>query len=127
MSVFEKAFASFINIFAIVFAFALGIMILALFFKLLNYAKTKLYGFTIHKTNGFLTGSSTVTLHLNNGKSFENVKLIGVADRLIKDAEMPYCLSNMLVFESADAQRYYIKADSIRIIQEQIQEESGQA
>jgi hypothetical protein len=107
------------NTFGFVGAILLGIIILTLFFKLLNFIQSKMGSPGLIKMNAFLKDASRVNVHLSGGRIMEQVKFIGFTDqRSMKGGQLPYHLSHMVVLENEAAKRILIRADAIKMIEE---------
>jgi hypothetical protein len=109
-----------------VLALCIGVMILAVFFKLLGALSDRLSPTRNIKIKGFLKQADFVTLHMNRGESLENVRFIGFADATSFKG-MPYQLANMVIVESRSGERILLRADSIRSIRQVSAEPSDAA
>jgi hypothetical protein len=99
-------------------ALCIGIMVLAVFFKILGIIGSYFSNSKYIKIKKFLNKSGFVTVHLSSGKIITNLKFIGCADwSSLKD--YPYEMKNMVVFESVDGKRVLLRASAIRIMEEQ--------
>ena len=99
-------------------AICIGIMLLTIFFKFVNWI---MGGGSIVKTDkvkGFLSGKKYIDVLLTSGKTIQSVKFIGFTQNSSTKTNIPHQLSSMAVFETEDGRRLLIRPDSIRIIEE---------
>ena len=109
----------FYNTFGFVAAIVLGIVTLAIFFKLVGLLQTKMGAPAIIKMKGFLKDASWINVHLAGGKLLERVKFVGFTDHSsAKGGHIPYQLSNMVVLETAAGKRILIRSDAVKMIEE---------
>ena len=109
-------------------AICIGIVVLALFFTALNVVKDRFSSSKFVKIKQVLNNSELVTVHLSSGKTLSDLKFVGFADPSSFKGGVPYQLANMVVFESVDGRRILLRADAIRIMEEQAKtllEETG--
>ena len=99
-------------------AICIGIMALAVFFTLLGLVKDRFSSSKFIKIKKLLNQPETVTVHLSSGKTVPNVRFVGFTDPASLKG-VPYQLSNMVVFETTDGRRVLLRADAIRIMEEQ--------
>ena len=96
-----------------------GIVFLTFFFKTLAWIseKSKANGKPV-PLGGILNPDNTITVHLNNGNTYENVRFVGQTDGYAgKGAAFPYELNQMVILEFHDGRRVLIHAKSIRMIE----------
>lgn len=109
----------FYNTFGFVGAIVLGIVILAIFFKVVGLLQTKMGAPAIIKMKGFLKDAAWINVHLAGGKLLERVKFVGFTDHSsAKGGHIPYQLSNMVVLETAAGKRILIRSDAVKMIEE---------
>jgi hypothetical protein len=109
----------FLNTFGFVGAILLGIIILTLFIKLLNFTSSKMGDPALIKMNKFFNNANRIKVHLAGGKVLENFKFIGFTHpSSMKGGHIPYHLANMVVLENSAAKRILIRADAIKMIEE---------
>ena len=114
---------AFLNSISIIGALCIGIIILSIFFTLLNSSKRRFSKVNLIKLDGLFMTSGFLNVHLSNGKSVYRVKLMGFTDtESIKG--IPHQLTNMVVFENAYGKRVLLRPDSIRMMEE-ISEDAG--
>jgi hypothetical protein len=95
-----------------------GIVFLTLFFKLVGWiARKSTKGATRVALKGLLDDRTLCTVHVGNGKTFENVRLVGFIDASSGKGAIPYQLNGMAVLEHADGRRTLIQAKHIRMIE----------
>lgn len=102
-----------------ILAATIGIMILAIFFKILNRIGKKADEPPLIKLKGFFKDAEFVDVHLSGSRVLEKVRLIGVSDAShTGKGAFPYELSGMVVLEKENKKRLMIKAKSINMIVE---------
>jgi hypothetical protein len=95
-----------------------GIIVLTLFFKLVAWLSRHLGGGPRPIAfKGILDEETPVTIHLSNGSSFENVRLVGVTESKAMKAPVAYELSGLVILEHADGRRTLIQPKLIRMIE----------
>ena len=91
---------------SIVAPFVLAIIVLTLFFQFMGWIAR---GATAKSRNiaikGILDQKTPATVHLMNGTTFENVRLIGFTDSSSVKGPFPYELMGMLILEDPDGRR----------------------
>ena len=102
----------------IIVAICIGIMILALFFTVLNAMKRKFSKPSVLKIEGFLNESKKVNLHMNRGQILKGVTFIGMVDHEQTKDNLPYQFVGMIIIENSENKRSMIKAETIRMIEE---------
>ena len=115
----EAAMHPFEQTISIVAPFVLAIMALAIFFQLLGWITR---GFTAKSSRiaikGILDQKTPATVHLMNGTSFENVRLIGFTTESGSVKEhFPFELRGMVILEDPGGRRILIQAKQIRMIE----------
>ena len=95
-----------------------AIMLLALFFKLLGWAGRR----TAPRTTrlvvaGIFDGDTLATIHLSNGTSLENVRIVGFTEPPSAKSAFPYELSRMAILEHPDGRHTLVQAKMIRKIE----------
>ena len=110
---------TFSQVFGFVAAISAGIIILAIFFTALGYVKRLFGGASIVKMEGFLKDGKFVNVHLSDGRVIEKVRFVGFTDQSsVKNMNIPYQLSSLVVLESGKRARILVKADAVRTIEE---------
>ena len=109
---------TFQQVFGFVAAICAGIVILALFFTVLSRFNGAARGFSVVKWKGFIKDGKLVNVHVDDGKSFERLRFIGFTDQTASGRGFSYQLAGMVVLETAAGARVFIKADSVRMIEE---------
>jgi hypothetical protein len=109
---------AFTNTFGGVAALCLGIIIVSVFFTLLSYANKAINGNKVVKLKGFIKDAALVTVHLVGGKALEQMKFVGFTDSPSAKGNIPYQLRSMVVLENPKGLRIFIRADSIKMIEE---------
>jgi hypothetical protein len=99
-------------------AICIGVMALALFFTFLGRIKDRFSSAKFIKIKKLLNQPEMVTLHLASGKTVSDVHFVGFTDPASLKG-VPYQLSNMVVFETTDGRRVLLRADAIRMMEEQ--------
>jgi hypothetical protein len=109
----------FYTTFGFVGAIVLGIVILAVFFKVVGLLQAKMGAPANIKMKGFLKDAAWINVHLAGGKLLERVKFVGFTDQSsAKGGHIPYQLSNMVVLETAAGKRILIRSDAVKMIEE---------
>jgi len=101
-----------------ILSICIGIMILTIFFKFINWAAGGSKIIQAKKIKGFLVGEKFVDVHLSCGKIIKTVKFDGFTKEASGKSNIPYQLSSMAVFESEDGRRILIASGSIRVLEE---------
>lgn len=101
-----------------VLALCSGVIILAVFFNVMNAIKDRLSPAKTIKIKKFLNDADRVTLELNRGQKIENVRFLGFTDSSNYKSGLPYQLLNMVILETTDKERILLRADSIRSIRQ---------
>ncbi len=108
---------AFLNSMSIIGALCIGIIILSIFFTLLNSSKRRFSQVNLIKLGGLFMTSDFLNVHLSSGKSVYRVKFIGFTDAESMKG-IPHQLTNMVVFENAHGKRVLLRPDSIRMMEE---------
>lgn len=108
----------FIEWMAPIAAICIGIMILAGFFSIIGMIKDRFSTVKYFKMKKFLKDSDCVSILLSSGKSVSNVRFVGFTDSSSFKG-LPYSLANMLICETQDNRRIMIRADTIRMIEQE--------
>ncbi len=108
----------FIMWFSPIVAICLGIMMLGVFFTLLGRFRGQFSSATFIKIKKLLNQSDFVTVYLTAGKTISDVRFVGFTDSQSLKG-VPYQLSHLVVFETADGRRILLRADAIKMIEEQ--------
>ena len=104
--------------FGFIGAICAGIIILALFFTVLSFFKGNIRGFKILKVKDFIREGQLVNVHLTGGKSVLGVRFIGFTHSEPGKGGMPYQLGSLVVLETAEGARVFLKPDTVRMIEE---------
>ena len=108
----------FFSTFGGVAALCLGVIILAVFFSLLNLVTRLAGGNKIIKFRGLLKEAAWVNVHLVGGNTLERMKFVGFTDPPSAKGNIPFQLRNMVVLENEHGLRTLIKAEAIKMIEE---------
>ncbi len=109
---------TFTNTFGGVAALCLGVIILAVFFSLLNLVNRLAGGNKLIKFRGLLKEAAWVNVHLIGGNTLTRMKFVGFTDPPSAKGNVPFQLRNMVVLENEHGLRTLIKAETIRMIEE---------
>jgi hypothetical protein len=109
---------AFTNAFGVVAALCLGVMIMSVFFTLLGYVSKAVSGYKVVKLKGLLKDGDLVNIHLVGGKTLEHMKFIGFTDGPAVKGNIPFQMRNMVVLESTKGLRLFLRADSVKMIEE---------
>jgi len=108
----------FYQVFGVVMAIALGIMVLTVFFTGIGYFKRRTAAFDIVKLKRFIKDGRVVNVHLSSGRIFSSVKFVGFTDQSSAKGGIPFSLSQMVVCETAKGARVFFRAEAVRVIEE---------
>jgi hypothetical protein len=108
----------FYQVFGVVMAIALGIMVLTVFFTGVGYFKRRTASFDVVKLKRFIKDGRVVNVHLSSGKIFSSVKFVGFTDQSSSKGSIPFSLSQMVVCETAKGARIFFRAEAVRVIEE---------
>lgn len=92
-----------------------AIIVLVLFAKLMSWLGSK--GPKRLAFKGILDEDTPATVHLTNGSTFENVRLVGFTDASHQKGAFPYELHNLLILQHPDGKRTLIPAKNVRMIE----------
>lgn len=95
-------------------AICIGIMVLAVFFKALSSLSERVLDVKVVKIKKIFKQSETVDVHLSCGKQVPAVRFVGVAAQDSYRGIYP-----MIMFEKGDGRRVLVRADAIRVMEEQ--------
>jgi hypothetical protein len=109
---------TFYQVFGFVAAICVGIIVLTAFFTAVGYFKSKTRGFDILKLKGFIKDGKLINVHLSGGKSLVGVRFVGFTDQNVGKGGVPYQLSSMVILETTKGSRIFIRADSVKMIEE---------
>jgi hypothetical protein len=109
---------TFYQVFGFVAAICIGIIVLTAFFTAVGYFKSKTRGFDILKLKGFIKDGKLINVHLSGGKSLLGVRFVGFTDQSVGKGGVPYQLSSMVILETTKGSRIFIRADSVKMIEE---------
>lgn len=107
---------------AIVFALIVGTVVLAivaltLFYRMLSWWDGPGAQPNRIAIRGVLNEKTLVTIHLNNGVTYENVRCVGFTDNQDPKRVFPWELHGMVIVEHADKRRSIFPAKLIRLIE----------
>ena len=106
---------TFYQVFGFVAAICAGIMILTIFFLIVNGIKSLSRSFDIVKLKGFIKDGKAVNVHLTNGTSIDGLRFVGFTKN---ESNIPYHLQHLLVLETATEERVLLRADRVAVIEE---------
>lgn len=109
---------SFYQVFGVVAALCAGVMILAVFFTVLSAVKQRVRGFEVLRWKGLIREGRLINVHLSSGKLLTGVRLVGSTSQHTARDGLPYQLANLLVLETASGARVFVRADSVRMMEE---------
>ncbi|MGZ4963253.1 MAG: hypothetical protein ACXWJB_13840 [Limisphaerales bacterium] len=108
----------FYQVFGVVMAISLGIMVLTLFFAGIGYFKRRTASFDVVKLKRFIKDGRVVNVHLSSGRVFAGVRFVGFTDQSSAKGGIPFSLSQMVVCETAKGARVFFRAEAVRVIEE---------
>ncbi len=115
---------TFIEWMAPIAAICIGIIVLTIFFSLLGAIKDRYASVKYLKFKKVLKESDLVTVHLSSGKSVSGVRFVGFTDASSVKG-VPYSLTNMALCETPEGRKYLIRADTIRMLEQQKTQQTG--
>jgi hypothetical protein len=108
----------FTQVFGVVMAISLGIMVLTVFFTGIGYFKRRTASFDIVKLKRFIKDGRVVNVHLSSGRIFSGVRFVGFTDQSSAKGGIPFSLSQMVVCETSKGARVFFRAEAVRVIEE---------
>ena len=108
----------FTQVFGVVMAISLGIMVLTIFFTGIGYFKRRTASFDIVKLKRFIKDGRVVNVHLSSGRIYPGVRFVGFTDQSSAKGGIPFSLSQMVVCETAKGARIFFRAEAVRVIEE---------
>jgi hypothetical protein len=106
------------NVLGVVMACVIGIIVLTVFFKLLAALQRHFDNSPLIKVTGLTKPGGWVNVHVAGGKAIERVKFVGFTEQGGKGGNLPYQMATMLVLEQEDGRRIFVRADSVRMLEE---------
>ncbi len=95
-----------------------AIMLLTVFFKLIGWAGRRSAGDVGRLAfKGVMNERTPVTVHLVNGKTLDDVRLLGMTEPGSDKWPAPFELRGMAVLEFADGRRLLLRAKLIKMIE----------
>jgi len=102
----------------IVGAIVAAIVVLTLFFKLLNWGRRgAAFETTRFAVTGVFDGKTPSTVHLSNGSTIEDVRILGFTDSSSAKTAFPYELGHTMVLRHPDGRHTLVQAKTIRRIE----------
>ncbi len=95
---------------------ALGIMGLAIFFKILSRLSQMGAKPDAMAVRGILKKDTWATVYMTGAKTFDRVRFIGFINSANIKTQLPYELNGMVVLEDPDERRFLVRAKAIRMI-----------
>ena len=94
----------------------LGIIVLAVFFKVLSWLVSQGTKPETMAVRGVLKKDTWATVHMQGEKAFERVRFIGFTNTDSIKTHLPYDLHGMVILEDQDGTRFLVRAKAIRMI-----------
>ena len=94
----------------------LGIMALALFFKLLARVSSNSTKPDTIAVRGILKKDTWATVHMAGSEKFDRVRFVGFTNTDSMKTHLPYELNGMVILEDETKRQYMVRAKSIRMI-----------
>ena len=94
----------------------LGIMALAIFFFILNWATGSGAKPETIAVRGILKKDTWATVHMQGAESFERVRFIGFTNTESIKTHLPHELNGMVILEDEQKRRFLVRAKAIRMI-----------
>lgn len=100
-------------------AICIGIMVLALFFRVMALISSRFDTAKYIKFKKLLNQPAKMTVYLGRGEKISDVRFVGFTDPSSLKG-VPYQFSNLVVFETMDGRRVVLRANTIRRMEEQM-------
>jgi hypothetical protein len=95
-----------------------AIIVLTLFFRSLTWFDRRSAGEGApNRFRGVVGRNTRVTVHLNNGNTFEDVLLVGFVDGHSGKVAIPFEWRTLVILEQTDGRRFLIPARQLRMIE----------
>lgn len=95
-----------------------AIIVLTLFFNFLGWVGLRTAsGTTRIAVRGVFDGNTSTTIHLSNGETLEDIRILGFTKPPSVKAGFPYELSGMVILQHPDGRHTIIRAKMIRKIE----------
>jgi len=95
-----------------------AVIALTLFFRLMGRFDRKSSGEgSPNKFRGIVAKNERVTVHLNNGTSFEEVLLVGFISSGSPKVALPFEWHSLFILENTDGRRFLIPAKQLKMIE----------
>lgn len=95
-----------------------AIIVLTLFFKLLGWVgRGSASGTTRIAVKGIFDGNTSTTIHLSNGDTLEDIRILGFTKPPSIKEGFPHELSGMVILQHPDGRHTIIQAKMIRRIE----------
>ena len=94
----------------------LGIIALAIFFKVLNWLGGRGTKPDSLAVRGVLKKDTWASVYMQGGKTFERVRFIGFTNTVNIKTHLPYDLNGMVILEDSEGKRYPVRAKAIHMI-----------
>lgn len=94
----------------------LAIIVLVVFFKVLNRLGNRGVETETLTVRGILKKNTQATVHMQGGETFETVRILGFTNIESSKTHLPYDLSGMVILEEPNGTRFLVRAKAIRMI-----------
>lgn len=94
----------------------LGIMAIAIFFTVLNWAMGSGAKPETMAVRGVLKKDTWATVHMQGAEKFERVRFIGFTNSESRKTHLPHELNGMVILEDEQKRRFLVRAKAIRMI-----------
>lgn len=94
----------------------LGIIVLALFFTVLNRITSGGAKPEAMAVRGVLKKDTWAKVHMIGGETFEKVRFVGFTNTQNIKTHLPYDLNGMVILEDSEGKKFLVRAKAIRMI-----------
>ena len=112
----QSAIEVFSTIGVSILCIVLGIMSLAIFFKLLGRVSRVNASPETMTIRGVLKKNTWATVHMSGTETFERVRFIGFTNSESIKTHLPYELNGMVILEDERGYRFLVRAKAIKMI-----------
>ena len=111
-----QAIDTFSTVGVAVLCIVLGIIALAIFFKVSSWLEGRRAKPETMTIRGVLKKDSWAAVHMQGGKTFERVRFIGFTHSEGIKTHLPYELNGMVILEDQQGKRFLVRAKAIQMI-----------
>lgn len=111
-----QAIETFSTFGVVILCIVLGIIVLAIFFKVSSWLSSLATKPETMVVRGVLKKDTWVAVHMQGAEVFERVCFIGFTNTENIKTHLPYDLSGMVILEDHEGRRFLVRAKAIRMI-----------